>query len=171
MCIRDSNRAAIINLQNQTKTLRSNYESLVKLEASMKAQLGLLQNSQQGARLTSDPELVAQYVGVSDEFEEITRYDLGVESFLSSMNGLFASVVEEDAARDFSPQTETIQLAQQFDKSVLERKKSLTELSAGLESLLAGAQENKPGITLAVAIANAEKEKAAAYTKLSLIHI
>ena len=159
------NRAAIINLQNQTKTLRSNYESLVKLESSMKAQLGLLQNSQQGAKLTSAPELVAQYVGVSDEFEEMTRYDLGVESFLSSMNGLFASVVEEDAASDFHPQTETIELAQQFDKSVLERKKSLTELSAGLESLLAGAQENKPGITLAVAIANAEKEKAAAYTK------
>ena len=110
----------------------------------MKAQLGLLQNSQQGAKLTSAPELVAQYVGVSDEFEEMTRYDLGVESFLSSMNGLFASVVEEDAASDFHPQTETIELAQQFDKSVLERKKSLTELSAGLESLLAGAQENKP---------------------------
>ena len=159
------NRAAIINLQNQTKTLRSNYESLVKLEASMKAQLGLLQNSQQGARLTSDPELVAQYVGVSDEFEELTRYDLGVESFLNSMNGLFASVVEENGARDFSPQTETIELAQQFDKSVLERKKSLTELSAGLESLLAGAQGNKPGITLAVAIANAEKERAATHTK------
>ena len=159
------NRAAIISLQNQTKTLSSNYESLVKLEASLKAQLDLLQNSQQGARLTSQPELVAQYVGVSEEFEEITRYDLGVESFLNSMNDLFTSVLEENAASVFRPQTETIDLARQFDKSVLERKKNLTELSKGLESLLDEAQENKPGITLAVAISNAEKERVIARTK------
>jgi len=159
------NRAAIINLQNQTKTLRSNYESLVKSEASMRGQLELLQNSKPGAKLAADPALIDQYIGLNSEFEELTRYDLGVESFLNSMNGLFTSVVEEKVARDFHPQTETVAIAQQLDKTVLERKTELSELSEELGLLLEKSHSNNPGATLAAAIDNFKKERTALRAK------
>ena len=159
------NRAAIIELQNHTQTLRNSLKDLTELQASTKTRLGLLLNSQEGSRLSADPELVDQYVAVSKEFDEVTRYDLGAASFLSSMDGLTGSVVEAKAAEAFNPQTETIKQAIQFDKSVRERMTGLSELAAGLESLLKRAQSNRPGITLAVAIANAEKKRADEFTK------
>lgn len=159
------NRAAIIELQNHTQALKDSYRGLTELQTSMKNRLELLQHNQEGARLTANADLVAQYFAVANKFEELTRYDLGAASFLSSIEGLMSGVVEANAAEVFHPQNETIEQAKQFDKSVRERTTELSELAAGLDSLLKPTQKNPPGITLAVAISNAEKEQADSLAK------